>query len=448
MREEFSQYRHIYIVGFGVSGFACAEFFAKRNLDFSLIDSEAHPERLGDFQSAFVNAAFFTAETAAGSGFSADDLLVVSPGVARDLKVIQAAEMSGAKISSDIEIFRRIVDTPMIAVTGSNGKSTVVSLITDIILAAGFRAELLGNIGTPALSRVEEAGKADFVVMELSSFQLESLSHLNAFVATVLNITPDHLDRHKTLGAYRKAKLAVYEGAEYRVVNDADALTFPEKPEGKTGQQVSYGLTEASDFYLHKERIFFQSKPVLSVSDIRIKGQHNLLNVMAAMACCYCAGISIEQMQAGIQRFEGIRHRCQWVDTIQGVSFFNDSKATNVGACLAALEGLSTGKNILLIAGGQDKNGDFSVLESALAKYVKYVVLIGRDAERIAPYIAGEFDYRDSLPEAVVAAFDKALPGDIVLLSPSFASFDMFDNFMHRGDVFIEAVEALAGATA
>jgi UDP-N-acetylmuramoylalanine--D-glutamate ligase len=342
------------------------------------------------------------------------------------------------------------VDKPVIAITGSNAKSTVTTLVGEMASAAGFTPGIGGNLGVPVLELLENP-KFDFFVLELSSFQLESTFSLKAKVATVLNISLDHMDRYDSLASYHQVKQRVYRHAEQLVINRQDFLTHP--PLAKDATVLSFGndRPDINSFGLvsspEGDYLAYQFKKLMPVSELLIKGKHNHVNALAALALGFAAGFDMPSMLATLRQYKGLPHRCEHVATIDGVSYINDSKGTNVGATLAALDGFSTGKeNIILIAGGDAKGADFSPLIAIVKQCVRHLVLIGQDAEKIQLVLQDvtECERVSSLQHAVSKAKQYAQEGDVVLLSPACASFDMFSGFEDRGEQFIAIMEGLA----
>lgn len=339
---------------------------------------------------------------------------------------------------------------PIVAITGSNAKSTVTTLVGEMAVAADKRVAVGGNLGTPALDLL--ADDIELYVLELSSFQLETCDRLNAEVATVLNVSEDHMDRYDGMADYHLAKHRIFRGARQVVVNRADALTRPliadtvpcwsfglNKPDFK-----AFGLIEEDG----QKWLAFQFDKLLPVGELKIRGAHNYSNALAALALGHAAGLPFDAMLGALKAFSGLAHRCQWVRERQGVSYYDDSKATNVGAALAAIEGLGAdidGK-LVLLAGGDGKGADFHDLREPVARFCRAVVLLGRDAGLIAQALGNAVPLVRvaTLDEAVRQAAELAREGDAVLLSPACASLDMFKNFEERGRLFAKAVEELA----
>jgi UDP-N-acetylmuramoylalanine--D-glutamate ligase len=377
-------------------------------------------------------------------------LLVVSPGVSLQEPVIARAIADGACAIGDIELFARAVSAPVVAVTGANGKSTVTALLGVMCREGGLDVRVGGNIGVPALSLLEQT-PPDLYVLELSSFQLETTYSLNARAAAVLNVSHDHMDRYAGLVAYAAAKARIFRGDGAMVLNADDAITLamalPDRRVLRFGLGVPLGL---DDFGLVSRNggtwLGKGGQAWVAAASVRLQGRHNLANALAAMALAHTVGIAPEAMQRALGDFAGLPHRCQVVARHADVLWVNDSKATNVGATLAALTGQSC--PVVLIAGGEGKGADFSVWRQALAHNVRALVLIGRDAalieralDNVVPVV-----HASDMQGAVARAHELARPGDTVLLSPGCASFDMFRNYEHRGEVFTAVVQALVSA--
>jgi UDP-N-acetylmuramoylalanine--D-glutamate ligase len=378
------------------------------------------------------------------------DELYVSPGLALATPALQAAAARGVKLSGDIDLFARNAKAPIVAISGSNAKSTVTTLVGEMAAAAGKRVAVGGNLGTPALDLLSD--DVELYVMELSSFQLETTHDLGAEVATVLNVSEDHMDRYSGLPAYHLAKHRIFRGAKQVVVNRQDALSRPLMGEGLPCWTFGLGKPDFKAFGIREENgekyLAFEFQNLMPVRELKIRGAHNQSNALAALALGHAVGLPFDAMLSSLRTFGGLEHRCQWVRDLDGVSYYNDSKATNVGAALAAIEGLGAdidGK-LLLIAGGDGKGADFKDLKGPVAEHCRAVVLLGRDADLIAAALG------DAVPQVRASTLDDAIaqcralaqPGDAVLLSPACASFDMFKNYEERGHLFARAVEALA----
>jgi len=436
------------VVGLGKSGMSLVRHLARRGLPFAVVDTRANPPELASLQAEYPDVQVRCGELDVDFLCTASELLV-SPGLPVSTPALQAAAARGVKLSGDIELFAREAKAPIVAITGSNAKSTVTTLVGEMAAAAGRKVAVGGNLGTPALDLL--ADDVELYVLELSSFQLETTEQLNAEVATCLNISEDHMDRYAGLPAYHQAKHRIFRGARQVVVNRDDRLSRPLVGEDVPTWTFGLGKPDFKGFGLFEERgekyLAFQFEALMPVRELKIRGAHNQSNALAALALGYAVGLPFEPMLETLRRFAGLPHRCQWVGEHQAVSYYDDSKATNVGAALAAIEGLGAdidGK-LVLIAGGDGKGADFSGLRTPVSRYCRAVVLLGRDASRLAEALsdAAPLVHVASLEEAVQRAAEHAEAGDAVLLSPACASLDMFKNFEERGRLFAAAVEAL-----
>jgi UDP-N-acetylmuramoylalanine--D-glutamate ligase len=381
--------------------------------------------------------------------FSAADELIVSPGIAVSEPAIAAASAKGVRVRGDIDLFSELVRAPVIAITGSNGKSTVTTMVGKMAEQAGVSVAVGGNIGTPALDLLDP--KIKLYVLELSSFQLETTVNLKATSAVILNISEDHMDRYPDRMAYLRAKQRVFFGCRQVIVNDDDPLAQPLI--GGTSNHITFGLEgqEPGKFSLtsldNEPWLCLGYENLMPVSELKIVGRHNISNALAALALGSSVGLRMDAMLDVLRTFEGLPHRCQWVRTVAGVDYVNDSKGTNVGAALTAINSLgsmATGK-VVLLAGGLGKAADFSPLTEAMTRYGRVAILYGRDRDRIQAQLTANVTtiLVDDLHQAVAEAQLIARSGDVVLLSPACASFDMYPNYEARGDHFIREVNQL-----
>ena len=437
------------IVGLGKSGMSLVRFLANRGVSFAVADTRETPPELATLCRDFPQVEVRCGELDVEFLCRADELYV-SPGLALATPALQQAAARGVKLSGDIELFARYAKAPIIAITGSNAKSTVTTLVGEMAAAAGKRVAVGGNLGTPALDLLND--DVELYVMELSSFQLETTDQLGAEVATVLNISEDHMDRYSGLPAYHLAKHRVFRGARQVVVNRQDVLTRPLIGEGLPCWTFGLNVPDFHGFGLREENgekyLAFQFELLMPVRELKIRGAHNQSNALAALALGHAVGLPMDAMLSSLRSFGGLEHRCQWVREREGVNYYDDSKATNVGAALAAIEGLGadiSGK-LVLIAGGDGKGADFSGLAGPIAAHCRAVVLLGRDAELIAQVLSDSVPLirAQSLDEAVQRCAETAQAGDAVLLSPACASFDMFKNYEERGQLFAQAVRNLS----
>ncbi|QBQ53419.1 UDP-N-acetylmuramoyl-L-alanine--D-glutamate ligase [Nitrosococcus wardiae] len=435
------------IVGLGKTGLSCARFLANRGLSVTVMDSREAPPglaalreqvpeaavRLGDFEAALMQQA---------------ERLVISPGVALSEPAIQAAQARGIPVLGDIELFAYWAQAPVVAITGSNGKSTVTVLVEAMAHQAGKKVLSGGNLGLPALELLEKP-VPDLYVLELSSFQLETTFTLNAAAACILNISPDHMDRYSHLEAYVQAKARVYHGTGTMVINADDVQVAGLAQPERHCLRFTLGVPAADEYGL-RERVGETwlargHELLLPARQLPLVGRHNVANALAALALGEAAGLPRAAMLSALREFRGLPHRCEWVAQAKGVSWYNDSKGTNVGATVAAIEGLPCQGKLVLIAGGVGKGADFSTLWAPLSRRARAVVLMGQDAPRLEAALANSVPlYRArNMSEAVNKANTLAQPGDSVLLSPACASFDMYSGFEARGQAFIEAVQEL-----
>ena len=431
------------VVGLGLTGLSAARWLKRQGFAFDLCDSREQLANTAAIQAEFPQAKI-TCGALQGDLLCQYDQLVVSPGVALAEPAIQQAIAAGVSISGDIQLFAENCSAPVIAITGSNGKSTVTTLVGELLAAAGKNVAVGGNIGVPAL----DLPQADIVVLELSSFQLETTDTLNAFAAVILNLSEDHMDRYQGMDDYLAAKQKVFNGCQHVVANRDDAATLP--PSAAVDLTFGINAPAAGEFGLIKidgdSWIAFGSEPLVSAADLRIKGQHNLANVMAALALIKTLGVEARDVLPALKAFAGLDHRCQWLGEKDGVAFYNDSKGTNVGSTLAAINGLGPEikGRIWLLAGGEGKGQDFTPLAQPCGQYVAEVLTYGADGSIIANAVSGDcqVSLQTTLDEAFERAVSLADDGDVILLSPACASFDQFRNYNHRGEYFRALVEA------
>jgi len=436
------------VVGLGKSGMSVVRHLARRGQPFAVVDTRANPPELATLQAQYPEIEVRCGELDVDFLCRASELLV-SPGLAVSTPALQAAAARDVKLSGDIELFAREARAPIVAITGSNAKSTVTTLVGEMAQAAGRKVAVGGNLGTPALDLLND--DVELYVLELSSFQLETTEQLNAEVATCLNVSEDHMDRYAGLPAYHQAKHRIFRGARQVVVNRDDRLSRPLVGEEVPVWSFGLGKPDFKGFGLIEENgekhLAFQFEALMPARELKMRGAHNQSNALAALALGHAVGLPFAAMLQTLRTFAGLPHRCQWVGERAGVSYYDDSKATNVGAALAAIGGLGAdidGK-LVLIAGGDGKGADFSALREPIARYCREVILLGRDAGRLASVLQDAVALKQvqGLEEAVQRAAECALPGDAVLLSPACASLDMFRNFEERGRLFAAAVEAL-----
>ncbi len=439
------------IVGAGISGIKSALFLKKRGgtvfvndikpqasleKEVKILEENSIPYLFGEHREEF---------------FLNQNYIIVSPGVPHRTELFNKARERGIEILGEIELASRFISTPIIAITGTNGKTTTTTLIGEILKGAGKDVFVGGNIGTPLIEYAEDDSK-DLVVLEVSSFQLETISHFHPYGAILLNITPDHLDRYDGMEDYAEAKMRIFENQEsfdFAVINVDDPWVNRYKY-GILSEILPFSIKKElkKGAYYREEKIILRhqllkGEEVINSKDIALKGLHNMENVMASLLTAIELGIELDSIRETLAKFTGLHHRVEFVDEIKGVSFYNDSKGTNVGATEKALAGFN--EKVVLILGGRDKGGDYTFLKEEIKRVVKTIVAIGEAKEKIYNQL------RDLVPvvisegfeEAVKIAFNIAEKGDIVLLSPACSSFDMFSSYVERGNKFVEIVKKM-----
>ena len=443
--------KRVLVVGLGKSGVASALFLKAHGARVTVSDTKTGDELHSEIPVLLDHG--ITVETG-GHGertFRGQDLIVVSPGIPLDAPALVQARALGGSVIGEIELAARFLRGPIVAITGSNGKTTTTTLTGEIMTAGGFSALVGGNIGTPAIALAERATPESVIVLEVSSFQLETIQTFHPKIAVVLNVTPDHLDRHRTFDAYVDAKARMFEnqhGNDFAVLNadDPTCVAMAERTRAQVfwfsrQKEVKLGawVREGNILFRDEER----QREIMLASEIPLKGAHNLENVLAAVCAGALMGCAPEKIRQAVRDFKAVEHRLEFVATIRGVDYYNDSKATNVDATIKALE--SFPGDIHLILGGKDKGSDYSVLNDLLRERVKRVYTIGAAAEKIESQIKGtEVEHAETLEHAVRKANAAAQAGDVVLLAPACASFDQFKSYEHRGQVFKEIVRGLA----
>jgi UDP-N-acetylmuramoylalanine--D-glutamate ligase len=439
------------IVGLGRTGLSCVRYLRALGWKIAVTDTRAQPPELAGLRQLDSRI------PVSAGGLDArllDDAVcvVASPGVSLNAPFFVEARRRGLEIVGDIELFARAVDAPVVGITGTNGKSTVTTLVGRMAARAGIKVRVGGNLGEPALDLLTtaraDAHPTQLYVLELSSFQLEATSSLDLKAATVLNVTPDHLDRYKSVADYAIAKARIFARCDTAVINLDDPLVVAMPQPGQRLLGFSLRATIGADYAVANRNsewwLMRRDEPLMPVSAMKIKGLHNAANALAALALGEALSLPLSAMLSELADFTGLPHRSQWVADVKGVTYINDSKGTNVGATIAAVSGM-TGP-LIIIAGGDGKNQDFAPLADAFRGKVRHTVLIGRDAPAIAHALQGvaTTESCSSLEDAVRAAARIAQPGDTVLLSPACASLDMFRDYTHRGAVFTQAVKELA----
>ncbi len=438
------------VVGLGVTGLSVARFLAGRGDRVVVMDTREQPPEQARLRQELPQVTVITGGLD-DAALAAADRIIVSPGLSLQHPQLQAAQRRGIPLLGDIELFARHAHAPIAAITGSNGKSTVTTLLGEMARTAGRKVAVGGNLGVPALDLLDDA--VDLYVLELSSFQLEATTALSATVATVLNISPDHLDRHASLADYAAAKARIFDLEANAppgtiVLNEDDRKV---RTMIRPGRKILwFGLGPPLDEHhfgirwrAGEEHLACGEQLLLPLSALPMPGRHNIANALAALAMGHALGLPWEPMLTALRHFTGLPHRTQWIAEHDGVIYYDDSKGTNVGATLAAIEGLS--RPLVLIAGGEGKGQDFGVLRDCVKDKVKAVILIGRDAPQLAQALQGlcPIQHAQDMHAAVALAKAAARPGDAVLLSPACASLDMFRDYRHRGEVYRMAVQEL-----
>ena len=456
--------KRVLVVGLGRSGVASAFFLQEHGARVIVSDSKSEAQLQTEVPALLDRGISIETGQHGERTFRDQDLIVVSPGVPSDQPQLLHARTLGIPVIGEVELAFRFLQGKVLAITGSNGKTTTTTLVGEILSKSGKKTLVGGNIGTPVISLAGQSTADGLVVLEISSFQLESIQQFRPWIAAILNITPDHLDRHHTFQAYVDAKARIFENqraehasenqqaGDFAVLNadDPTCVALKDKVKGpllwfSRQQRVENGAFLVGDQVIFRQN--GQEQPVLGRSDIQLKGEHNVENILAAVAMTMVAGCSAQQVRQAVKEFRAVEHRLELVSTINGIAFYNDSKATNVDATVKALE--SFPGNIHIILGGKDKGSDYSVLNPLLRERAKRIYLIGAASDKIASQIQSTTAVVRSgtLERAVRQALDAAKPGDVVLLAPACASFDQFENYEHRGRVFKELVQSLTPVT-
>ena len=437
------------VAGLGISGVSAVNFLHEQGYRVAVTDSRETPPG-HDQIPAEVKTSFGQLDLEL---LLQAEEIILSPGLAPQLPEIQQVIAKGIPVVSDIQLLRRATDVPIVAITGSNAKSTVTTLIGQMSQNAGRKVAVGGNLGRPALDLLKD--QPELIVLELSSFQLETTSNLNAAVAVVLNMSEDHLDRHGDMFGYHKAKHRIFQGVKKVVYNRDDSLTRPLVPDQTPMQSFGLNAPDLNQYGILREDngtlwLARGRERLIKSSELYIQGTHNVANALACLALGEAIGLPRDSMLETLKQFKGLEHRCEYVKTVHGVRYYNDSKGTNVGATLAAIDGLGAAiepqqAKVVVILGGQGKGQDFSLLKDSVAKYVKVAILIGEDAPILQTALQGstELIQAQSLKQAVELAQAKTTEHDVVLLSPACASFDMFTGYPDRGHQFVACVNTL-----
>ena len=443
--------KRVLVLGLGETGLSALRWLATKGAVMSAADSRDNPPNIDDLRRTMPQVAIYTGKFKQAVLLDAE-LIVISPGVALSEPAVQAAIKHGIPVIGDVELFAqyRPKNAKVIGITGSNGKTTVTTLVGEICKAAGLNTIVAGNIGLPVLDALS-MDVPDVYVLELSSFQLETTINLHLDVATVLNVCEDHMDRYGAIADYAAAKARLLKYTKVAVLNRNDATSLAMQAENI----ITFGLNAALDVndfgLIQNGELWLASgqRKLCKTSALKIAGQHNVANALAAAALCTAIGIEKDVIVDTLIKFKGLAHRVEWVANIDDVDYYDDSKGTNVGATCAAIAGMSKNglsQKVVLIAGGDGKGQDFAPLAAAVQANSRAVVLIGRDAALIEAVLSATDVPRYQavdLPEAVNIAKKIAQKGDAVLLSPACASFDMFKNYVHRAEVFVDAVKCL-----
>lgn len=459
--------KQILVLGAGITGLSCARFLSANGLCFAVNDSRTNPF-IAKYSEEKFSKEFSSAELHLGSWQSKlianADVILISPGIDSNLDEIAPYISENCMVMGDVELFcqlnnQREYPIDILAVTGSNGKSTVVSLLGYLAQCLGVNAQLGGNIGQPVLDiftdEIINKSKVspDLLILELSSFQLETLSSMKAISSSVLNVSDDHLDRHQTMENYKNIKRGIYKQSKLAITNrDDSATTTPN--ENQSVLSFGSGKPKVNEFGITANKgeayLAFGKQDLISLKQLPLAGMHNALNYLTALAFGYSAGWPLDKMLENLAGFEGLAHRCQRVNSKDGITWINDSKATNVGATIAAINGLAqtllSEQRLILIAGGDGKGADFMPLKSPISKHVSKVITLGKDGDKIS-VLAEDSSKVIGLFDAVELAKSCANEGDVILLSPACASLDMFKNFSERGEQFITAIAQLAEAS-
>ena len=441
----------VVVLGLAQSGLAAVELLAARGADVFACDSQAL-DRLPEAAAAALARLHVPFRLQSREALGDAAWIVVSPGVPADLELLEEARRRGARVIGEVELAGYYLQGDTIGITGSNGKTTTTALVGHLLAACGIPVQVGGNIGTlPASAMVETSRPGQWNVLELSSFQLETIERFHARIAVALNVTQDHLDRHHSFARYGAAKARLFETqapGDWAVLNADDPVTS-EYASRTPGRPVWFSLTRqvTPGIWLDGDLLRFDGKPLLDAKDIPLRGRHNIENVMAASAAAALAGAPLEGIAAAIRSFRAVEHRLEYVATVRGVEFYNDSKATNVDSTLKAIDAFRGG--LWIILGGKDKGSDYSPLAAPLAAKARAALLIGAATPLLAAGLKGTVPLVEcgTLENAVATAFRDAAPGDTVLLAPACASFDQFQNYEHRGRVFKELVARLAAGS-
>lgn len=433
------------IVGLGKTGLSCARYMAGENANFAIADNRSYPPMLDQITATLPHVPLYLGKFDRTLLANANNL-IVSPGISLREDAIAHAIDSGTEAYGDIELFCRNISVPIMAITGTNGKSTVTTLVTEMLRAANTSVISGGNLSTPVLDMLAMP-PPDLYVLELSSFQLETVKSLNAVSAVVLNIAPDHMDRHQNMNEYIDAKERIYNGTGTMVINADDPIVA--KMRKAKRNCISITLTESTTAhysvgeYDNVPWIVKGQEKLIPIDDIKIKGKHNIANAIAAIALAESVNCPLKNILHVLRTFTGLAHRCEFVFEHANITWVNDSKGTNVAASCAAIENLSNGKNIILLAGGNSKGTSFLPLKQLAQTNLKGAIVFGKDGAKIATALQYTIPvhHAETIEIAVETAADMAKSGDIILLSPACSSNDMFADYQERGTAFVEAIK-------
>jgi UDP-N-acetylmuramoylalanine--D-glutamate ligase len=443
--QTMKQHQHVHpdqrylVIGLGLTGYSAACYLLRNGYQCSIQDDRQQPPYLEKLRAEFPDANVLLQPLSESLAEQAD-CWIVSPGLSIRQPLVKKVAESGVRIIGDIELFAEAVDKPVLAITGSNGKTTVTTLVGEMIAADGKNVAVGGNIGVPALDLLQP--DVDCYVLELSSFQLETTESLQPLAATVLNVSEDHMDRYDNLSDYQQSKKKIYRHAQHVISNADDALT------SDSATDIQFSLQRSDvDFHIIQQpqsMLAVKGEGWVNTSELKLKGRHNWANCLVAMALARAAGVSRQAIVNTLKQFPGLPHRSQWVAEINGVKWINDSKGTNPGATLAAIQGID--EPVILLAGGQAKGANMEPLCEVMKKQVRCVLLFGQDAQKIEQALQGctHIERVDNLSAAVTRAQQIAQHGDVVLLSPACASFDQFKGYADRGEQFTQLVRALS----
>lgn len=442
--------RKVTVVGLGITGIRTLEFLKRMGSRITVVDMKSKDKISSEAENALNFAERCYLGENPEDAYADADLIIISPGVPYDMEILEKQRNRGIPVLGEIEFAYRYIDKPIIAITGTNGKTTTTSMIGYFLCLSGIKAFIGGNIGRPLIEFLNNGW--EIAVVEVSSFQLESIYKFRPKIAVLLNITEDHIDRHKSFENYIRLKSRIFENQkedDFAVINFDDENV--KRVSDAVRSQIIYFTKDTR--HLGEKMVVFNGRSIMSsiegspheysLEKFQLKGVHNIENLMAVIATSEIMGLKRDEIQLGIETFKAVPHRIEFVEEIKGVKFYNDSKGTNVNSVLKAIE--SFNEKIILIAGGRDKGGDFSILKDKVREKVKALVLIGEARYKIrdALHEVATAEFAETMDEAVKRAFMIAEPGDVVLLSPGCASFDMFSNYEERGDVFKNSVKNL-----